>query len=314
MKILITGSCGFIFSNFVLYALQKTNWEIVGIDKLTYAGSLSVPENKRYKLYVNDICDYHTIKKIFEIEKPDIVIHGGAESHVDNSINNSYDFIKTNVIGTHSVLEASLKAHMPQKIINISTDEVYGSVESGHSQETDVMDPRSPYSSSKASADLIGRSYYYTYGLPIITTRACNNFGPRQHVEKFIPKVITNVLKEKKVPLYGDGKNIREWMYVLDHFEALKSIIEKGVVGETYNISAGQEKQNIEVINTIFNILGVGTEMLEYVEDRKGHDRRYSVDISKLQSLGWSPQFNFDEAIAHTIGWYKANTWFWNKK
>ena len=212
MKVLVTGSCGFIFSNFIIYALQDTKWDLVSIDKLTYAGSLynishnSNVHNKRHKFYLGDVCDYHFVKNVFDIEKPDIVIHGAAESHVDNSIEGSHAFVTTNVTGTHSMLEAALKVHMPQKFINISTDEVYGSVEEGFSLETDILEPRSPYSSTKASADLLGQSYYVTHGVPVITTRCSNNFGPRQHVEKFIPKTITNILTGQKIPLYGDGK------------------------------------------------------------------------------------------------------------
>ncbi len=312
MKILITGSCGFIFSNFVIYALQKTDWEMVGIDKLTYAGSLlNVPQVKRHKLYIGDICDYHFVRKVFEIEKPEIVIHGAAESHVDNSIEHSHEFVSTNVIGTHSMLEAA-RQYTPLKFINVSTDEVYGSVEAGHSKETDILDPRSPYSSSKASADLLGKSYHTTHGLPIITTRCSNNFGPRQHIEKFIPKTITNLLQGKKVPLYGDGKNKREWIYVMDHFEALKTIVEKGAPGETYNISSGYEKENVEVLNLILELMGKGPEHIEYVKDRPGHDRRYSIDTSKLKALGWQPEFSFSQSLFHTINWYSANRkWFW---
>jgi len=311
MKVLITGSCGFIFSNFVIYALQNTKWDIVSIDKLTYAGSLlNVPQVKRHKLYLGDVCDYHFVKQVFEIEKPDIVIHAAAESHVDNSITDSHNFVTTNVTGTHSMLEAALKVHTPKKFINISTDEVYGSVEEGSSLETDMLEPRSPYSSTKASADLLGQSYHVTHGLPIITTRCSNNFGPRQHVEKFIPKTITNILTKQKIPLYGDGKNMREWIYVKDHFGALIAIVENGVPGEVYNISSGYEKQNIEVLQTIFEIMG-GEELLEYVDDRAGHDRRYSVDCSKLRALGWEPQYPFENALAHTVGWYRANTWSW---
>lgn len=314
MKVLVTGSCGFIFSNFIIYALQNTKWDIVSIDKLTYAGSLlNVPQVKRHKLHIGDICDQHFIKKIFAIEKPDIVIHGAAESHVDNSINSAGAFVSTNVVGTYSMLEAAMRVHTPQKFINVSTDEVYGSVVEGHSLETDRLDPRSPYSSSKASADLLGQSYRTTYNLPIITTRCSNNFGPRQHVEKFIPKVITNILTNQKIPLYGDGKNKREWIYVKDHFDALIAIIEHGKVGEIYNISSGYEKENIEVLDTIFNIMGKGKELLEHVEDRLGHDRRYSVNCDKLRALGWQPSCGFEEAIAHTVGWYKNNLWFWKR-
>lgn len=313
MKILVTGSAGFIFSNFVIWLLQDTDWEIVSIDKLTYAGSLlNVPQVKRHKLYIGDVCDYHFVKKVFEIEKPDVVVHGAAESHVDNSIESSHAFVTTNVVGTHSMLEAALKVHAPEKFINISTDEVYGSVEQGSSLEKDSLEPRSPYSSTKASADLLGQSYFVTHGLPVITTRCSNNFGPRQHAEKFIPKVITNILTEKKIPLYGDGKNMREWIYVKDNYHAIMKLIESGVVGETYNISSGYEKQNIEVLQTIFEIMG-GEELLEYVEDRKGHDRRYSVDCSKLRGLGWEPKYSFEGALAHTIGWYKSNPWSWRK-
>lgn len=316
-KILVTGSCGFIFSNFIVYALQDTKWDLVSIDKLTYAGSLAniahnnTVHNKRHKLYIGDICDYHFVSKIFEIEKPDIVVHGAGESHVDNSIKNSHDFITTNVIGTHSMLEAALKVHIPEKFINVNTDEVYGSVEAGSSKETDVLDPRSPYSASKASADLLGQAYYSTYGLPVISTRCSNNFGPRQHVEKFIPKVITNILTKKKIPLYGTGKNKREWIYVKDNFKAHKLIIEKGVPGETYNIGSGCEKENLEVIESVFKIMREGENLVEYVEDRLGHDKRYSVDCTKIRSLGWKPFYDFESALAHTVGWYKANSWFW---
>jgi dTDP-glucose 4,6-dehydratase len=320
MKILVSGSAGFIFSNFIIYALQETKWDLVSVDKLTYAGSLAniahnnTIHNKRHKLYMGDVCDYHFIKNVFEIERPDVVIHGAAESHVDNSISNSHAFIQTNVIGTHSMLEAALKVHTPQKFINISTDEVYGSVEEGHSLEISLLEPRSPYSSSKASADLLGQSYHTTYGLPIITTRCSNNFGPRQHVEKFIPKVITNILTKQKIPLYGDGKNKREWIYVKDHFKALRAIVEDGEPGQIYNVSSGHERENIEVLNAIFEIMGEGKDLLEYVDDRLGHDRRYSVDCNKLKALGWEPSYSFESALVHTVGWYKANNWAWRKK
>jgi len=320
MKVLVTGSCGFIFSNFIIYALQETKWDLVSIDKLTYAGSRynishnSDIFNKRHKFYLGDVCDKHFVNKVFEMEKPDIVIHGAAESHVDNSINSADEFVKTNVLGTHSMLEAALHVHTPQKFINISTDEVYGSVEEGSSLETDPLQPRSPYSSTKASADLLGYSYYITHNLPVITTRCSNNYGPRQHVEKFIPKTITNILTGKSIPLYGDGKNCREWIYVKDNFGALVALVKKGVVGETYNISSGCEKQNVEVLEAIFDIMG-GKELLTYVKDRPGHDRRYSVDCSKItEHTGWKPLYSFEEALAHTIGWYKANGWFWRSK
>jgi dTDP-glucose 4,6-dehydratase len=296
----------------VIYLLQHTDWDLVSVDKITYAGSLlNVPQVKRHKLYIGDICDYHFVEKVFEIEKPDVVIQGAAESHVDNSIISPTDFIRTNVIGTHSVLEAARKIHMPKRFINYSTDEVYGSVEKGHSKETDQFAARSPYSSSKAAADILGNSYFVTYGVPVITIRSCNVFGPRQHVEKFIPKSITNIFTKNKIPLYGTGQNIRDWIYIKDHFFALMAVLEKGIPGEAYNISAECEKSNIDVLNTIFDIMGEGKDLLEHVKDRPGHDKRYSVDCSKLKALGWQAQYNFEDALRHTIGWYKSNmSWF----
>jgi dTDP-glucose 4,6-dehydratase len=236
-----------------------------------------------------------------------VIVHN---SHVDNSISDSHDFVRTNVIGTHSMLEAALKVHTPDKFINISTDEVYGSVEKGYSKETDQLDPRSPYSSTKASADLLGQSYFTTYGLPVITTRCSNNFGPRQNMEKLIPKVITNVLTGNKIPLYGDGKNVREWIYVKDNFNALMTLIEKGKAGEAYNISSGHGISNVEVLDAIFEIMGRGQDLVEKVEDRLGHDKRYAVDCSKIKSLGWEPKYNFMEALSYSIDWYKKNRWF----
>jgi dTDP-glucose 4,6-dehydratase len=210
------------------------------------------------------------------------------------------------------MLEAALKVHTPDVFINISTDEVYGSVETGFSKETDSLEPRSPYSSTKASADLLGQSYYTTHGLPIITTRCSNNFGPRQHVEKFIPKVITNIIKGEKIPLYGDGKNVREWIYVKDNYSAIMHIIENGTLGEIYNISSGDDKSNIDVLNTIFNVIGGGSDLVEHVADRPGHDKRYALNCNKLRSLGWKPKYNFEEALSYTIGWYKKNRWSWD--
>jgi len=314
MKVLITGSCGFIFSNFIIYAQQETKWDLVSVDKLTHAGSLhnisynNSVHNKRHKFYLGDVCDYDFISKIFEIEKPDIVIHGAVESMA-----NSHTFVSTNIIGAHSMLEAALKVHMPQKFINISTDEVYGNIKNGQSDEKDILNPRNPYSSSKASADLLGQSYYTAYGLPVITTRCSNNFGPRQHVERFIPKVITNIITNQPIFLYGDGKDKRDWMYVKDKFRALQIIVENGIPGEVYNIGTNKEKENIEVIKTIFDIMGNGEDLLEYAETQVKHDRRHSVNNNKIKNLGWEPTYTFDGALAHTIGWYKANTWFWRK-
>lgn len=313
-RILITGSCGFVFSNFIIYALQHTDWDIVSIDKLTNSGSLlNVPQIKRHKLYIGDICDYHFVQKVFDIEKPDIVIHGAAESSVDNSIDDSKDFITTNVIGTHSMLEAALKVHTPQKFINFSTDEVYGQILSGSFTEEYRLDPRNPYSASKASADLLGQSYYTTYGLPVITTRCCNIFGSRQNKEKLVPKCIVNALTGQKMPVFATGGQIRQWIYIKDVFHALECIIEKGSVGEIYNISSGVEKINLDIIHFIYDSLGSSRDLIEFIEDRKGHDFRYAVDASKLKGLGWETKYNFDEALLHTIGWHRANPWSWSK-
>jgi dTDP-glucose 4,6-dehydratase len=314
MKVLITGSAGFIFSNFIIYALQETDWDLVSIDKLTYAGRLTnVPQVKRHKLYVGDICDKHFVSKILEVEKPEVIIHGAAESRVD-SIKGSDEFIQTNVVGTHTMLAAALKLGV-KKFINISTDKVYSTIKAGSFKEDDKLHPTNPYSASKASADLLGQSYYSTYGLPVVTTRCCNVFGPRQHVEKFIPKVIVNTLTNKKIPLYGKGDNIREWIYVKDQFYAIKALIQKGIPGEVYNISSGQERTNLQVIKSILKIANKSEDLIEYIKDRQGHDFRYSVDCSKLKALGWKAQFNFDEALEHTIGWLRANGyWFCGKQ
>lgn len=315
-KILVTGSCGFIFSNFVLQTLMKTDYNVVSIDKLTYAGKitnlpLDAINNKRHRLHIGDICDTHFVNKIFEIEKPDYVIHGAAESHVDNSILDPSVFIKTNVMGTNNMLNAALKVYTPEKFINISTDEVFGSKNFGESYETDALDPRSPYSASKASADLLGQAYYATYKLPVITTRCSNIFGPRQDVEKLIPKTINNIIKEKPIPIYGNGSQIRDWLYVNAKFEALNIILERGIIGEVYNIGAEHEIQNIEIVNMICDIMGTGKNLITFVEDRKGHDVRYQVNCNKLKELGWTNKYDFEEALRHTVGWYRANRgWF----
>lgn len=315
MKCLISGSAGFIFSNVVLYLQQHTDWDIVGIDKLTYAGSrLNALENKRYKLYIGDICDYELVKKIFELEKPDIVVNAAAESCVDNSIVNSKVFVDTNVVGTHNMLEAALKIYTPQKFIQVSTDEYYGSVETGCSKEIDPAKPRSPYSATKVAGDVLSSAYYETYKLPVIIIRPNNILGPRQHIEKFIPKAIYNILHGKKIPLYGTGRNLRSWLYVKDLFWALQTIIEKGDPGQIFNIGAGIEKENIEVLKIILEIMNADDSFIEPVADRLGHDFRYATDCSKLLSLGWKPQYTFEAAILHTINWYKANgSWFFKK-
>lgn len=315
-KYLITGTCGFIYSNVVLYLMQHTKHDIVGVDKLTYAGSiLNAPEVGRYRLRIGDVCDYDFMAKVFEIEKPDVVLHAAASSHVDNSIKNSRDFVKTNVLGTHSVLDACLRVHTPEKIINVGTDEEFGSIMEGRSKEEDPLRPRNPYSATKAAADLLGQSYFHTYGLPVITTRCCNNFGSRQDKEKLIPKVIYNIMNNKPIPIYGCGDQRRMWIYTKDHFHAMMAIIDKGVPGEAYNIGTDDIKTNMEVVNMICEIMGDGQDLIEHVEDRLGHDFRYAPDCSKLKALGWEQKYEFKEALAHTVSWYKRNQgWFFGER
>lgn len=318
MKVLVTGSAGFIFSNFIIYALQETDWDLISVDKLTYAGSLlnishnADVFNKRHKFYLGDICDHHFVNKVFEIERPDIVIHGAAESSVDKSIESSYSFISTNVMGTHSMLEAALKIHMPKLFINFDTDESYGQIMHGSFTEDSSLNPRNPYSASKAAQGLLGQSYHITHNLPIITTRCCNVFGPRQKIEKLIPRVITNIIKGREIPVFGKGNNIREWIYTKDVFYAVKCIMENGKIGEIYNISSGVEKTNISLVNFICDNMGNRRDLIKFVKDRKGHDFRYSINSDKLKLLGWDTKYDIDNAILHTINWYKYNLWSWN--
>jgi len=317
MRVLVTGSAGFIFSNFVIYAIQETDWSMCGVDKLTYAGSLyNALQSKRYKLHIGDVCDKHFISKIFQIEKPDIVIHAAADSHVDNSIADASSFISTNVVGTHNVLDAARLIHTPKLIINVSTDEVYGPAPKGVSFcEEDMLKPSNPYSASKAAADLLGQSFFKTHNVPLITIRMCNVFGPRQHKEKLIPKSIHNLIHNKKIPVYGSGNQSREWMYARDVFRAIKYIIEDGVVGEIYNISSRHEENNINVVKKIISFFHTNgdsvcaDDIIEHVEDRKAHDFMYSIDSSKINKLGWYPTYDFDEALKHTVSWYKMNGW-----
>lgn len=300
-KILITGTCGFVFSNVVLYLLQHTKHDVVGIDKLARTGSiLNAPEVKRYKLHIGDICDYHFTRKIFSIEKPDIVIHGASDPD---------DFVKTNVIGTHSVLEAALKAHTPKKFVNTSTYEVYGNIKTGQSKETDLLNPCNPYFSTKASSDLLGQSYFSTYGLPVLTTRCSNIFGPRQHKDKLISKIIMSAIKSEKVELGQNIDNIREWTYVKDYFYALLTLLENGGVGEVYNISSQYSKAVKSVVDMIHEIMG--NNSVNYVKDSSIYAQRYALDCSKIKALGWEPKYKYRESLEYTVDWYRKNLhWF----
>ena len=315
MKLLVTGGAGFIGSNFIRYMLKVyPEYRIINLDKLTYAGNLDnlkdIEGNPNYKFMNGDICDSSLISNL--VKEVDVVVNFAAESHVDRSIESPDEFVKTNVLGVNNLLKCSLDAGI-KRFVQISTDEIYGSIESSSFKETDILNPSSPYSASKASGDLIALAYYKTYDFPVVITRSTNNFGSYQYPEKLIPLFVTNILEEKKIPLYGDGLNIRDWLYVEDNCEAIDLVLHEGKEGEVYNIGAKNELSNIEVTRMVLDILGKDKEFIEYVSDRLGHDKRYSVDISKIKKLGWSPRHNFDEALKLTVNWYKDNKWWWEK-
>lgn len=315
IKILVTGGAGFIGSNFIHYMLKKyPDYQIVNLDKLTYAGNLNnlrdIENNPRYKFIKGDICNPKIVDQI--MEDVDWVVNFAASTHVDRSILNPYEFVKTNVLGVDVLLE-SAKKHKVKKFLQISTDECYGSVEKGKSKETDPLLPNSPYAASKTAADLMAYAYFKTFNLPILITRSSNNYGPYQYPEKLIPLFITNILENKKVPLYGDGRNVRDWIYVLDNCSGIDIVLHKGKIGEIYNIGGGNEKTNIEITKIILRELGKDESWIEYVEDRPGHDFRYALDSSKIKELGWQPKYEFKEAIRKTIYWYKKNRNWWKK-
>lgn len=320
MKILITGGAGFIGSNFIHYWLKNhPEDEIFNLDKLTYAGNLNnlkdVEGALNYHFIKGDICDKEVVDKVMAgIEK---VVHFAAESHVDNSIKGPDVFIETNVMGTHVLLKSALENKV-KHFHHISTDEVFGSLEletADKFNEKTAYDPSSPYSASKAGSDYLVRAYSKTFGLPATITNCSNNYGPYQHREKFIPTIITSLLQDKKVPVYGDGKNVRDWVYADDHCRAIALILEKGRAGETYCIGGmNDDVNNLEIVRKILAILGKGEEYIEFVKDRPGHDRRYAIDWSKAKSeLGYEPRFGLDEYLRKTVEWYKNNEWWWKK-
>jgi len=314
-RLLITGGAGFIGSNFIRHILNKyPDYHITNLDKLTYCGNLEnlkdIEKNKNYKFVKGDIIDEALVRRL--AKDSDIIINFAAETHVDRSISDAASFVKTNVFGTHMLLEAAKNAGT-ELFIQISSDEVYGSIAEGSFKEDDPLKPNSPYSATKASGDMLARSYFITYKLPVIITRSSNNFGPYQYPEKVIPLFISNLLKNKKVPVYGDGMNVRDWLFVIDNCEAIDTVIHKGKAGEVYNIGGGSEITNIELTHTMLDILGKDKRSIEFVKDRPGHDRRYALDITKIRKLGWQPRHNFRSALMLTAQWYKGNRRWWEK-
>ena len=320
MKLLVTGGAGFIGSNFIHYWIEKhPEDKIVNLDALTYAGNLenlkSIENNPNYKFVKADISDKEKINEIISDEKPDAIVHYAAESHVDRSILGPEAFVRTNVLGTFNLLEAA-RQNGNIRFHHVSTDEVFGSLGPNDApfNETTPYDPRSPYSASKASSDHLVRAYFHTFGLPITISNCSNNYGFYQFPEKLIPLFVTNLIEDKKIPLYGDGMNVRDWLYVEDHSGAVDLILQKGKIGETYCIGGNTEKTNKEITYKILELMGKGEEMIEFVADRKGHDLRYSIDSSKIQhELGWTPKTSFEDGMKKTIQWYKENESWWKK-
>jgi len=312
MKLFVTGAAGFIGTNYVRHVLATTDDEVTVYDALTYAGNLSsladIADDPRYAFVQGDICDREAVAAA--MARHDAVVHFAAESHVDRSIVDPDTFVRTNCLGTNVMCDVARQVEV-DRFLHISTDEVYGSIEEGSFVETDRLGPRSPYSSSKAGSDLIALSYEETYGLPVVVTRSSNNFGPYQFPEKVIPLFVTNLLDGRKVPLYGDGLNIRDWIYVEDNCSGVDVVLRKGQIGEVYNIGGGNETTNRELTEKVLALCGAGDEMIEYVEDRLGHDRRYSIDCSKARALGWAPDRTLDEALAATVEWYRENRAWW---
>ena len=330
-KVLVTGGCGFIGANFIRMLLEtRSGWKIWNLDKLTYAGNPAnlsdVEQNRQYTFVQGDICDQTLVDGLFNTHAIDTVIHFAAESHVDRSIADPAAFIRTNIFGTFTLLEAARNswAAAPHgnsacRFLHVSTDEVYGSLGPvGYFTEQTGYDPRSPYSASKASSDHLARSYFHTYGLPVLITNCSNNYGPYQFPEKLIPLILNNGLEGRSLPVYGDGGNVRDWLYVLDHCEAILRVIEQGAVGESYNIGGHNEKRNMEIVELLCDMLdrkagllpsGIPRRsLITFVKDRLGHDRRYAIDASRMEKdLGWKPRYTFEQGIERTVDWYLAN-------
>jgi len=313
MRILVTGGAGFIFSNFIRYMLKEyPDYHITNLDKLTYCGrienTLDFKDNKNYNFIKGDICDKKLVEKI--TKDIDVIINGAAETHVDRSIIDAGKFVKTDMFGTYVLLEAARKNGI-ERYIQVSTDEVYGSIEKGGFKESDALNPSSPYSASKAGADMLVSAYRKTHGLPAIITRSSNNYGPYQFPEKLIPLFIMNLLENKKVPLYGNGLNTRDWLFVMDNCSAIDAVLHKGRVGEVYNIASSKERTNLEITKLLLKLLGKSEDMIRFVEDRKGHDFRYSIDSGKIRGLGWKPKVDLETGLRTTVEWYGSNKWWW---
>jgi dTDP-glucose 4,6-dehydratase len=314
MRLLITGGAGFMGSNFIHYILRTyPDYTVTTLDKLTYSGNLKnledLKENKQFRFVKGDIADDKIVESL--AKEADVIINYAAETHVDRSIMDPGAFVKTDVIGLYTLLEKARK-YNHERFIQISTDEVFGSIEKGKFTENSPFEPNSPYAASKAGGDLLCRSYFVTYKMPVIVTHSCNFFGPYHYPEKFIPLTITNLLQGKKIPVYGDGQQVREWIYTEDHCNAVDTILHKGKVGEVYNISSEEEWKNIDVVNLILKIMEKDESSITYVKDRPGHDRRYALDSSKLKNeLGWKPQYSFESALEKTIKWFEENESWW---
>ncbi|QWI71451.1 dTDP-glucose 4,6-dehydratase [Bacillus mycoides] len=317
MNILVTGGAGFIGSNFIHYMLKNyETYKIINYDALTYSGNLnnvkSIQENPNYSFVKGKIQNGELLEHVVKERDVQVIVNFAAESHVDRSIENPIPFYDTNVIGTVTLLEL-VKKYSHIKLVQVSTDEVYGSLgKIGKFTEETPLAPNSPYSSSKASSDMIALSYYETYQLPVIITRCSNNYGPYQYPEKLIPLMVTNALEGKKLPLYGDGLNVRDWLHVTDHCSAIDTVLHKGCVGEVYNIGGNNEKTNVDVVEQIIKLLGKTKKDIEFVTDRLGHDRRYAIDAQKMKNeFEWEPKYTFEQGLKETVEWYKNNVDWW---